>query len=87
MITNKLSDLSLEEIQTKKKKLQGVVIGLGIVLLVACATLIYLAFQNKNYSLIPIAIACLLTMVPSIIVLGQCIKEIKSRSFDSNKST
>lgn len=80
MIANKLSDLSLEEIQLKKKKLQGIVIGLGSVMLIACATLIYLAISNKNYGLIMVSFACLISMMPSLIVISQYNKEIKSRS-------
>ena len=79
MADNKLSDLSLTELLAKKKKLQSAIIGLGIVMFIACSTLIYLAILNKNYSLITVAIACSITMLPSIIVMNNLIKEIKSR--------
>ena len=79
MAENKLSNLSLEELQTKQKKLQGAVIGLGIVLVAACIALIYLAIVGNNYSLIAVTIGCSITMLPSIIVLHQLKTEIKKR--------
>ncbi len=84
MTTNKLSNLSLEEIQSKKNKLQNIVIGLGTVMFLACGALIYLAFHNKNYGLIVVAFACLISMLPSIIVISQYNKEIKARSTTPN---
>ena len=79
MAENKLLKLSLEELQAKKKKFQYPIIGLGIVLFVACATLIYLAIVGQNYTLIVVAIGCLLSILPSIIVLRQISTEIKAR--------
>ena len=79
MAENKLSNLSIQELQAKQKKLQGAVIGLGIVLVAACIALIYLAIVNNNYSLIAVAIGCSITMLPSIIVLHQLKSEIKKR--------
>jgi O-antigen/teichoic acid export membrane protein len=75
----KLTDLSLEELHAKKKTLKGATIGLGIVMLIACATLIYLGIKNKNYSLITVAICCSITLLPSISSISQINTEIKKR--------
>ena len=80
MANNKLSELTFQKLQSKKNKLKPAVIGLGIVMVVACSILIWLAIVNKKYSLIAMAIGCSITMVPSIIVWNQLNKEIKSRS-------
>ena len=75
----KLSDHTIDELIIKKKKLKSVVIGLGIVMFLACSTLIYLALKNGNYALITVAICCLVTTLPSIIALKKFDKEIKSK--------
>ena len=77
---NKLSELTLEELYIKKKKLTGAAIGIGIVMLIACITLIYLAIKNKNYALIGVALGCGMTFFPMFISLTQLNTEIKSRN-------
>lgn len=80
---DKLKELTLEELQTKYKKSKDAVIGLGIVILIAVMTLIYLAVRNKNYALIAVAIGSSITFLPSIVVLKQIETEIKSRNSQS----
>lgn len=76
---NKLAELTLEELLIKQKKAKGAVIGLGIVMAIALATLIYLATKSKNYALLAVAGGSGLTLLPSIIALKQIETEIKSR--------
>jgi divalent metal cation (Fe/Co/Zn/Cd) transporter len=76
---NKLAAFSTEELQNKYKKSKAAVIGLGIVMLFALITLIYLAITGPNYSLLAVAIGCSMAFLPSIIALKQMEKEIKSR--------
>ncbi|REC46413.1 hypothetical protein [Chryseobacterium pennipullorum] len=80
MKNNKLSELTLEELQTKRKSLQNMTIGFGIVILMACITIMFLSVKIKNPALIAVAIGCLITLMPSIINLGQINNEIKSRT-------
>ncbi|MDF2551165.1 MAG: hypothetical protein K0R36_1110 [Chryseobacterium sp.] len=79
MKNNKLSDLSSEQLASKKKTMTGAIIGLSIVLFIACSILFYLAVTDKNITLIPIAICCLLTLLPSFIGMSQINAEIRSR--------
>ena len=77
--TKKLSDFTLEELIEKKKKLQGAVTGLGIVMCIACIGIIYFAIKSENYTSIVIAICCAITLLPSFTSLSQLNTEIKSR--------
>ncbi|MCQ9636259.1 hypothetical protein MP478_22105 [Chryseobacterium sp. WG14] len=80
MKNNKLSHLSLEELQTKRKILQNITIGFGIVILIAFAILLFLSVKSKNPVLIAAGVGSLITLLPSFINLGQINNEIKSRS-------
>ena len=77
---NKLTALTTEELQTKYKKSKGVVLGLGIVMLFASITLIYVAITTKNYAFIAVAIGSSMSFLPMIIEFKQIEKEIKSRN-------
>ena len=77
---NKLAALTTEELQTKYKKSKGVVLGLGIVMLFASITLIYVAITTKNYAFIAVAIGSSMSFLPMIIEFKQIEKEIKSRN-------
>ncbi len=79
MEKNKLSDLTLAELYEKKKKITGVTIGLGIVMVVSCSILLYLIFKNKNFTLLAVVPGCLMTLLPGVIYLSQLNTEIKSR--------
>jgi hypothetical protein len=76
----KLSELTLEELQARKNKTKSAIIGLGIVMTIAVATLIYLAIRNKNYALIAVGMGSIISLLPSVIVLKQIEDEIKSRN-------
>lgn len=79
MKKNPLSDLTLDELYKKKKTLQGAVIGLGIVMVTAFSILLYLVFKSKNFVLITIIPACLISLIPAIVGLAQVNSEIKLR--------
>ncbi|MCX8531035.1 hypothetical protein [Chryseobacterium luquanense] len=79
MKPNKLSDLSLEKLESKKKTVQSLAIGLGIVMLIACSILFYFAITSKNFALIAVAIGSLMSLMPILISIGQINAEIKSR--------
>ena len=79
MKNDKLNELSIEQLQAKKKTLKNAAIGMGIVMLIACSVLFYLSIKSKNFALITVAIACLLTLLPSFIGISQIKAEIKSR--------
>lgn len=79
MKTNKLSDLSIEQLESKKKTVQSLAIGLGIVMLIACFVLFYVAIISKNFALIAVAIGSLMSLMPVLISIGQINAEIKSR--------
>jgi uncharacterized membrane protein YqhA len=76
---NKNAELSIEELVMKKKKLRGVIIGIGMVIIFACALLIYLAIIKKNIALVVVAISCAVALLPSFLGLNQIDEEIKSR--------
>ena len=76
---NKLSELPLEALLVKQQKLKGAVIGIAIVMLMTCITLIYLAVTTKSYGLSTISICCLITLLPSFMALSQLNTEIKSQ--------
>lgn len=77
---NKLAALTKEELQTKYKKSKGVVLGLGIVMLFASITLIYVAITTENYAFIAVAIGSSMSFLPMVIEFKQIEKEIKSRN-------
>lgn len=48
---DKLNELTLEELQTEKKKYKNLAISFGIVILLVFITAIYFAFKNNSYSM------------------------------------
>lgn len=80
MKTNKLSELPLEELHKQKNTLKSVLIAFSIVMLIACAGLLFVAIKSKNFALIAIIPGCMLTMLPNYIRFGQLNTEIKSRN-------
>ncbi|SHF70251.1 hypothetical protein [Pedobacter caeni] len=79
MKKNQLSELTLDELYKKKKTLQGATIGLGIVMVIAFSILLYLVFKSRNFVLITVIPAGLISLIPGIIGLSQVNSEIKSR--------
>jgi hypothetical protein len=74
-----VSDLSTEEIIRQKKTLGRAAIGIAIAMIIACTFLFYLILKNKNYALIAVIPACMLSLIPSFIRLGQLNAELKTR--------
>jgi hypothetical protein len=74
-----LSNLSIEQLLEKKKKLKSMCIGIAIPMVIACLTLLYLAIKTKNYALIAVAMASSITMLPGFISIGAIDNEIKKR--------
>jgi len=76
-----ITELSVQELYNKKQSLQGVLIGLGLVMLVASVIILYLVFSSKTPKvLIIIPITCSLTFLPAFISLSQINTEIKNRN-------
>ena len=77
--TKPLSELSLDELQQKKKLVLGATMGLGIVMVIACIVLVYVAIIAKQPALIVIAVCCPTTFLPTFINLQKLKSEIKNR--------
>lgn len=80
----KLSELTLQELQEKKKTITGVSIGLGIVMAIACPLLLYFAITQKNYALMVVATGSLTSLAPGLSIMSQIKKEIKTRETENN---
>lgn len=76
---NNLSEQSLEFLIKQRNLLRGAAIGLGIVLLLAFSIFLYIAIEKKNFALIAILPASMITLLPILLRFGQINKEIKSR--------
>lgn len=79
MKENKLSELSIEELESKKKTILGASIGIGIIMIIACCVLFYFAISSKSFALIAVGMGSLTTLIPSFISINQINTEIKSR--------
>lgn len=79
MKENKLSNLTIEELLVRKKKIRSAFIGLGIVMILAISILIYLISKSNNYTLLPLVFSFPLTFLPIFVSLNQIKTEIKSR--------
>lgn len=75
-----LSELTLAELQAKKKTVQGAVIGLGIVMFFGLITLIYVAITAKKPGMLAISGGVAITLLPLINSLKQLNEEIKKRT-------
>ncbi|WP_116790401.1 hypothetical protein [Flavobacterium psychrotrophum] len=82
MKTNKLSDLTLEELNKQKSTLKGVIIGFSILFLFAFIVLFYLIYKNGNYVLLACLPPGIFAMLPAVMRLSQLNTEIKSRKSD-----
>ncbi len=81
MTTNKeLTEFTLEELFAEKKKRKALLTGFGIVMLIACGILVFLAAESSNFALLAVPCGCFLTLMPSIVYMNQVEKEIKSRA-------
>ena len=82
MKNNNLSEQSLESLTKQRNLLKGVAIGFGIVLLIAFSIILYVALQKRNFALIAVLPASLITLLPILIRFGQINTEIKSRQIN-----
>ncbi|MXN90914.1 hypothetical protein GR160_06705 [Flavobacterium sp. Sd200] len=80
----KISELTLKELEQKKKKITGAYIGLGIVMAVACPALIYFAIIQKNYALMVVATGSFISLTPGLTLITQIKKEIKARKTEQH---
>jgi len=74
-----LTELSLEELNARKKTLVSVVIAFGIIMIIACAAMAFLVFKSKKYGLIGVMPALFISLLPVSIQLTQVNAEIKKR--------
>jgi VIT1/CCC1 family predicted Fe2+/Mn2+ transporter len=75
-----LTQLTLEELQVRKDKLKGIIIGLGLVMGVALAIILYLVLKNGSYALLVVGITAFITLMPGVVTLNKVNEEIKSRT-------
>ena len=80
MKKNKLSVLTISELNKQKKSIIGILCATGIVMLILCCVLMYLIIKNHKITLISVVPICLLIMLPGAIRLSQINSEIKSRN-------
>jgi len=52
--SSKLSELTLEQLTEKKRKLTSQSVGIAIAMFIICAALFYFAIKSKNYALIAV---------------------------------
>ena len=86
MKNNKLSELSLTELNKQKKQLSGLLIGSAIVMLFLFGALLYLIVKKQNYVLLAVIPCCMLTWLPVAIKLSQLNTEIKLRGSETNSN-
>ncbi|MDQ0965625.1 hypothetical protein QFZ20_001028 [Flavobacterium sp. W4I14] len=84
MKNNKLSELSLTELNKQKKQLNGLLIGSAIVMLMLFAALLYLIVKKQNFVLLAVIPGCMLAWLPVAIKLSQLNAEIKLRGSETN---
>lgn len=79
--------MTLDQLIAYKKKMKGVLIGLGIVMLVAEAVLLYVIFTTDRMgSLTMVALSTILCFMPAVISYSQIDKEIKSREGNTGQT-
>ncbi|ARS40042.1 hypothetical protein CA265_10435 [Sphingobacteriaceae bacterium GW460-11-11-14-LB5] len=84
MKDNKLSELTLTELNKQKKQLSGILIGSAIVMLFLIGALLYLIVKKQNFVLLAIIPGLMLVWLPVVIKLSQLNTEIKLRSSETN---
>jgi flagellar basal body-associated protein FliL len=76
-----ITELSVQELYKKKQGLQGVLIGLGLVMLAASVIILYLVFSSRTPKVLTIVpLTCALAFLPAFISLAQINTEIKNRN-------
>lgn len=76
---NNLSEQSLESLVKQRNLLKGVAIGFGVVLLLAFSIILYVVIEKKNFALIAVLPASMITLIPILLRFRQINTEIKSR--------
>lgn len=80
-ISEDLTQLTLEELHARKNKLKGTIIGLGLVMGVAVAIILYVVVVKKgNYGLLAVGLTSFITLMPIVIVLNKINEEIRARN-------
>ncbi|MGE8293162.1 MAG: hypothetical protein ACN6ON_15835 [Sphingobacterium sp.] len=74
-----LSQLTIEELNKRKKQSIGVMISFGIVMFIATVVLVYLSFKTKKYALSGVAAALFCVFIPIYVNNIQINQELKSR--------
>jgi hypothetical protein len=64
MKNNKLSELSLTELNKQKKQLSGLLIGSAVVMLFLFGALLYLTVKKQNFVLLAVIPGCMLAWLP-----------------------
>lgn len=86
MKNNKLSELSLSELNKQKKQLSNLLIASVIVMVMLLAVLLYLIIKRQNFVLVAVIPGCMLAWLPVVIRLSQVNAEIKLRSSETNSN-
>lgn len=76
---NHITDQTLTSLIKQKNLLKGAAIGLTIVIIIAFAITLYVAIQKKNFALVAVTPASLITLLPILMRLRQINNQIKSR--------
>jgi len=84
MKNNKLSELSLTELNKQKKQLSGLLIGGAILMLFLFGALLYLIIKKQNFVFLAVIPGCMLAWLPVAIKLSQLNTEIKLRGSETN---
>lgn len=77
--TDDLTHFTSEELYARKQKLKGAIIGLGLVMGVAVAIILYVVIKKGNYGLLAVGFTSFITLMPSVIALNKINEEIKAR--------
>lgn len=79
-----LSELTIDELNNKKKQSLSVMISFGIIMFIAIVVLLYLSIKTKKYALSGISASLFCVFIPIYINHTQINKEIKSRQSMEN---
>lgn len=74
-----LTELTIDELNNKKKQSLGVIISFSIIMFIAIVVLFYLSYKTKKYALAGISASLFCIFIPIYVNHIQINKEIKSR--------
>ncbi len=77
--SQKLGSLTLEQLTEKKKKMTSLLVGITVGMILVCGVLFYLIAKTKNYTLMPVGIGALITLIPVFTSVTEINSEIKRR--------